>query len=149
MQKAKTDESHYNKERREKLLQAAQEFAEKIKDSPSICEVALCGSMVMDDPYPNDIDLAIVIDSLEDFPKIAKCARQISSSYHGWEVFVFKPSRTYLGRICHRRHCPTQTAYCNNENCGQTPFLGNMQGFSFDPKLFFAAPIRLFWTRGD
>lgn len=121
MQKTKLDEFHYYGKRREKFLQAAVDFAAKLKNIPTVCEVALCGSMVIEDPYPNDIDLAIVIESLEDLPQIAKCARQISSAYHGWEVFVFKPDRTYLGRICRRRQCPTQTARCDNRDCGQPP----------------------------
>lgn len=148
MQKAKINDAYYNSQRRKRLLLAAQEFAEKVKGIPGVCEVVLCGSMVTEDPYPNDVDLAIVIESLENLPKIAKCARQISSTYHGWEVFVFKPDRSYVGRICHRRDCPTQTARCENADCGQTPFLGNMQGFRFDPKLFLAPPIRLLWMRG-
>ena len=87
MQKAKFNETYYNSQRRERLLLAAREFAEKVKGIPGVCKVALCGSMVTEDPYPIDVDLAVVAESLDDLPKLARCARRISSTYHGWEVF--------------------------------------------------------------
>ncbi|MBI4487967.1 MAG: zinc-ribbon domain containing protein [Deltaproteobacteria bacterium] len=103
--------------------------------------------MVTEDLYPNDIDLAVVVGSLVDLPIIARVARQISSTYHGWEVFVFQPDRSYIGRICHRKRCPTETARCDNIDCGRVPFLGNLKDFSFNAALFFAPPIEILWCR--
>ena len=69
-------------------------FVKRPVGDKGVCEVALCGSMVTEDPYPNDVDLAIVVESLDDLPKLARCARQIISTYHGWEVFRCERCRT-------------------------------------------------------
>ena len=136
-----------DRERKERFHEAAKTFARKLAGSPGVHEVALCGSMVTEDPHPQDIDLAIVIDSFNDLPLIARAARQISSTYHGWEVFVFRPDRTYAGRLCHRRECPTQTARCDQIDCGRVPHLGNMADFEFEPMLFLSPPIEILWCR--
>jgi hypothetical protein len=141
------EQEAHDRQRKERFLESAQTFARKVASLRSIHEVALCGSMVTEDPYPQDIDIAIVIDSFSDLPLIARAARQISSTYHGWEVFVFRPDRTYAGRICHRRECPTETARCDNIDCGRVPHLGNLAEFEFDPMLFLSPPIKLLWCR--
>lgn len=135
------------RDRKERLRNAAKTFAGKVAGVKGIREVALCGSVVTADPYPNDIDIAIVIDALADLPAIARAARQISSTYHGWEVFVLRADRTYLGRICHRKQCPTQTARCDQADRGAVPHLGNLADFDFDPFLFLAPPIEILWNR--
>lgn len=140
-------EEKHNQERRHRFREAAKKFVAKAAALSSVQEVALCGSMVTEDPYPNDIDLAIVIESFADLSAIARAARQISSTYHGWEVFVFSPDRTYLGRICHRKECPTQTARCDKIDCGRTPYVGNLHDFDFDAALFLAPPIEILWRR--
>jgi len=141
------EEKHYQ-ERRLRFREAAKTFASKVASLRSVQEVALCGSMVTEDPYPNDIDLAVVVDSVADLSHIARTARQISSTYHGWEVFVFQPGRSYIGRICHRKQCPTETARCDNLDCGRIPFLGNLRDFTFDPSIFLAPPIEILCCRG-
>ncbi len=141
-------EEKHCQERRSRFREAANRFASKVAPLQSVQEVALCGSMVTEDPYPNDIDLAIVVDSLADLPIIARAARQISSTYHGWEVFVFQPGRSYIGRICHRRQCPTETARCDNIDCGRVPFLGNLGDFRFDAVIFLSPSIEILWCRG-
>jgi Probable zinc-ribbon domain len=141
------EQERNDRQRKKRLFEAAKTFARKVAGSPSIHEVALCGSMVTEDPYPQDIDIAIVADSFSDLPLIARAARQISSTYHGWEVFVFRPDRTYAGRICHRRECPTQTARCDKIDCGRVPHLGNIPNFDFDSVLFLSPPIEILWCR--
>jgi len=86
-----------------RFRQAAQSFANKARDLASVKEVVLCGSMASDDPYPQDIDLAFVLDGLHELSQLARFCRQISSVTHAWEVFVFNTDRRYLGRICHKR----------------------------------------------
>ncbi|GAJ16857.1 unnamed protein product, partial [marine sediment metagenome] len=71
------------------LRVAANEFAEKVHKLSSPLEIAIIGSVAGDDPYPNDLDLVIIIRNLEEITTIAKYARQISRHYHGWEVFLF------------------------------------------------------------
>jgi predicted nucleotidyltransferase len=89
-----------------RFTQAAQEFANKAKKLASVQEVVLCGSMAAGDPYPGDIDLAVVLSNLDELPQLARFCRQISSITHAWEVFIFNKDRKYLGRICHKRDCP-------------------------------------------
>jgi hypothetical protein len=57
------EQARNDRKRKERLFEAAKTFARKVAGSTSIHEVALCGSMVTEDPYPPDIDLAIVVDS--------------------------------------------------------------------------------------
>ena len=88
------------------LRVAANEFAEKVHKLSSLLEIAIIGSVAGDDPYPNDLDLVIIIRNLEEITTIAKYARQMSRHYHGWEVFLFDEDVSPLGRICHRKKCP-------------------------------------------
>ena len=71
----------------ELLRVAANEFAEKVHKLSSPLEIAIIGSVAGDDPYPNDLDLVIIIRDLKEIATIAKYARQMSRHYHGWEVF--------------------------------------------------------------
>ncbi len=142
-----TEQERSDRKRKERFFEAARAFASKVAGLVSIREVALCGSIVTEDPYPQDIDLAIVIDSFNDLPLIARAARQISSIYHGWEVFVFRRDRSYVGRLCHRRECPTQSARCDKIDCGRVPHVGNLADFDFDPVLFLSPPIEILWCR--
>ncbi|MBE3035854.1 MAG: hypothetical protein IMZ70_02035, partial [Candidatus Atribacteria bacterium] len=91
------------------LRVAANEFAEKVCKLSSPLEIAIIGSVAGDDPYPNDLDLVIIIRNLEEITTIAKYARQMSKHYHGWEVFLFDENVLIIGRICHRRKCPGQS----------------------------------------
>ena len=141
------EQDRHDRRRKERFLEAAKIFAHKVAGLTSVHEVVLCGSMVTEDPHPQDIDIAIVVDSFSDLPAIARAARQISSTYHGWEVFVFRPDRKYAGRICRRRECPTDTARCDQIDCGRLPHLGNLADFKFDPMLFLSPPIEILWCR--
>jgi Probable zinc-ribbon domain len=141
------EQERHDRARKERFLEAAKNFACKLAGLTSVHEVALCGSMVTEDPHPQDIDLAIVVDSFNELPLIARAARQISPTYHGWEVFVFRLDRNYAGRICHRRECPSETARCDQIDCGRVPHLGNLADFQFDPMLFLSPPIEILWCR--
>lgn len=143
------DEGHYDQQRRTRFYEAARLFAERVQLLPTVQEVVLCGSMATLDPYPLDLDLAVVVSSLEELPQIARRARQMSCYYHGWEVFVFTPDRRYLGRLCHRKDCPTTTTCCEAPDCGKIPYLGNQSGFEFNPELFLAPELKALWTRTE
>jgi len=88
------------------LKAAADEFTKKVNKLSSTLEIAIVGSVAGSDPYPDDLDLALIVDNLDELKKIAKYARQISSYYHGWEVFLFDKNLMPLGRICHCSQCP-------------------------------------------
>jgi len=128
------------------LRVAANEFAEKVHKLSSLLEIAIIGSVAGDDPYPNDLDLVIIIRNLEEITTIAKYARQMSRHYHGWEVFLFYEDVSLIGRICRRKKCPGQSVDCSVPGCGQPPHLRLHSDFDYQEKIFFNSPIDVLWT---
>jgi hypothetical protein len=128
------------------LRVAANEFAEKVRKLSSPLEIAIIGSVAGNDPYPNDLDLVIIIRNLEEITTIAKYARQMSRHYHGWEVFLFDENVSLIGRICYRRKCPGQSVDCSVPGCGQPPYLRAHSDFKYQEKIFFNSPIDVLWT---
>ena len=49
------EQERNDRKRKERLFEAAKTFARKCAGSTNVHEVALCGSMVTEDPYPQDI----------------------------------------------------------------------------------------------
>jgi len=141
------DEVKINLEKRKRPVKGVEEFVSKMRALPTVLELVLIGSLASEDPYPNDIDLAIFLKDLHDVPSIAKFARQISSRYHGWEVFVFSYDLKYFGRICHRRECPANSIDCAVSGCGEITHIQVNSEFVFNPQIFLASPFRILWTR--
>ena len=106
----------------------------------------LCGSVAGNDPYPSDLDLAIILTTFDSPEDLAKCARQMSRIAHNWDVFVFDDQLTYRGRICHRRECPGQSVDCLHPACGEVRYLKIDPDFEFDERLFFASPFEILLT---
>lgn len=130
------------------FAQAAETFTRKVQQFASVREVALTGSLAAGDPWPGDVDLALALQNLDDLAGLARAARQMSSTAHAWDVFVFGAGPAYLGRLCHRRECPARHARCDAIDCGQTPYLANLSDFRFDPLHFLGSPLRLLLQRG-
>jgi hypothetical protein len=128
------------------LRVAANEFAEKVHKLSSPLEIVIIGSVAGDNPYPNDLDLAIIIRNIEEITNIAKYARQMSRVYHGWEVFLFDEDVSIIGRICHRKKCPGQSVDCSVPGCGQPLYLRVHSDFKYQEKIFFNSPIDVLWT---
>ena len=112
----------------------------------SVLEIVIAGSVAGADPYPNDLDIAIIVDSLDELVLVSKYARQMSKYYHGWEVFLLNKSLLYLGRICHRRQCPSQSVDCCVPGCGDPPHLRIHSGFKYDEKIFLSSPFNILYT---
>ncbi|UCH88118.1 MAG: zinc-ribbon domain containing protein [Thermoplasmata archaeon] len=129
----------------EKLRLAAKEFAEKAHKLSSTLEIAVVGSVAGNDPYPDDIDMAIIIKDLNDIALLAKYARQMSSIYHNWDGFLFDKDLNYIGRICHRRECPGQSVECKVPGCGENTHIKVIDDFEFDEVKFFKSPIDVTW----
>lgn len=129
----------------EVLRVAASEFAEKVRKLSSPLEIAIVGSVAGDDPYPSDLDLVVIVCNLDDLKTIANYARQLSSHYHAWEVFLFDENLSHLGRICHRRKCPGQSIDCFTLGCGKPPHLRVHPDFKHDKNIFLSSPIDVLW----
>lgn len=128
------------------LRVAANEFAGKIYKLSSLLEIAIMGSVAGDDPYPNDLDLVIIIRNIKEITTIAKYARQMSRHYHGWEVFLFDEDVSLIGRICHRRKCPGQSVDCSVPGCGQPPHIRVHPDFEYNEEIFLTSTINVLWT---
>ncbi|MHB1377798.1 MAG: zinc-ribbon domain containing protein [Candidatus Humimicrobiaceae bacterium] len=128
------------------LREAADDFAKKSSRFSSVLEIAIVGSVAGDDPYPNDLDISLVADNLDELDQLAKCARQMSRYYHNWEVFLFNKNLLPLGRICYRRQCPSQSVDCYVPGCGNPPHLRIHPGFKYDEKIFLSSPIDILYT---
>ena len=130
----------------EVLRVAAGEFALKVGKLSSPLEIAIVGSVAGGDPYPDDLDLAIIISNTGEIATIAKYARQMSRHYHGWEVFLFDCDLSLMGRICHRRECPGQSVECYVPGCGKPPHVKANPEFEYDEKTFLTSPIDVLYT---
>ncbi|MBC8359671.1 MAG: hypothetical protein H8E54_12115 [Candidatus Aminicenantes bacterium] len=79
----------------EKLRKMAEAFVTKVKEFPEVEEVAIAGSVASDDKYARDCDLAVIMSGFSGIGDVARAARQMSSIFHGWDVFVFDSHRNY------------------------------------------------------
>ena len=125
--------------------QAARDFAGKARDIPGVLEIDLVGSVAGGDPYPNDVDLAVVLLGIDGIAALAKCARQMSRYHHAWEVFLFDIDIAFLGRVCHRKECRARSVDCRRPGCGETPHVEVGPGFEFDVMRFLSSPIEVLW----
>lgn len=132
--------------RNESYKAAAHEFAGKLRRLASPREIAIVGSVAGGDPHPNDLDVAVVVTTLDELHAIAKSARQMSRLTHAWEVFLFDEDLSPIGRVCHRRECPGTSVDCIVEGCGKPLHLRVHTGFTYDENIFFGSPIDVLWT---
>jgi len=128
------------------LREAADQFTKKASVLSSVLEIAIVGSVAGGDPNPNDLDISLVLDNLDELVQISKYARQMSRYYHNWEVFIFNKNLLPLGRICHRRQCPSQSVDCYVPGCGDPSYLRIHSGFKYDEKIFLSSPIDNLYT---
>lgn len=127
------------------LRTAAGEFFGKASKLSTVLEIAIVGSVAGNDPYPNNLDLAVIIRNLDELKTIAKYARQISSRYHDWEVFLFDEGLSMLGFVCFRKKCPVQSMDCTIKGCGKPPHLMAIPGFKYREKTFLSSPIDILY----
>jgi len=125
---------------------AAGEFAEKAQKLPGVLEVAIVGSVAGNDPYQNDLDMAVIVRKLDEITTIAKHARQMSGHYRGWDIFLFDEGLKPLGRVCHCRECPGQSTDCLAPGCGQPPHPRVYPDFEYCERVFLKSPIDVLWT---
>jgi predicted nucleotidyltransferase len=127
-----------------RLRKAAKEFAQQAEFIQSVQEVALFGSLAKGDPYPKDIDLAVIVSSLDHIPVLARAARKMGSLFHNWDVFVFNSRLNYVGRLCHRKECPCGAVECIG--CGDIPFIKHIREFKFTPEDFYTSHFEILFN---
>jgi len=128
------------------LREAAGDFTKKASMLSSVLEIAIAGSVAGGDPYPNDLDISLIVNNIEELAQISKYARQMSKYYHGWEFFLFDKNLLHLGRVCHRRQCPSRSVDCYVLGCGDPPHLRIHSGFKYDEKIFLSSPFDILYT---
>lgn len=133
-------------EKNKLLRTAAMEFAEKIQNLSTPLELTIVGSVAGNDPYPNDLDIMLILRNLDDISTIATYARQISKWYHAWDVFLFDEEIEPQGRICHRKTCPSQSIDCAIPGCGKPQHVRMIPEFEYKEELFFTSPLEVLWT---
>lgn len=135
-----------NMEKNKLLRDAAVQFAEKTQKLSTLLELAIVGSVAGNDPYPNDLDIALILHNLDEISMIATCARQISKWHHAWDIFLFDEDIKLRGRICHRKACPGQSIDCAVPGCGMPPYVRVHLGFEYKEEVFFQSPFEVLWT---
>jgi len=128
------------------LREAASDFTKKVNILKSVLEIAITGSVAGGDRYPSDLDISFIVDNLDELVQISKYARQMSRYYHSWEVFLFDKNLLYLGRVCHRKRCPSQSVDCYVPGCGEPPYLRIHSGFKYNEKTFLSSPFDVLYT---
>lgn len=134
------------RQKREAMYRAAKEFADRVRELPSVDEVVLFGSLASNDPYPDDIDLAVFLNGTDEVSTLASYARKMSSVTHAWEVLVFSNQQEHLGHICRRKECPVRSRDCFVPGCGDISFVQVLRGYTFRPKTFLSSPYRVLWS---
>jgi predicted nucleotidyltransferase len=114
--------------RREYLIAAALDFAEKFSQLAGVGQIALIGSLTTDKKNPKDADLLVTIAESVDMPQLAKLGRQLQGRAQqinaGADIFLSDSSGEYLGRTCHWKDCrPGVRMACRAMNCGRIPHL--------------------------
>lgn len=103
-----------------------------------------------------DIDLAVWVDDLTVLKSLQRArgqalnflmaAHNIGVAHHQVELFIMEPETDrYLGRLCTFGTCPKGKHDCHTPDCGQTPFLKMIDGFTLRrDALLPAKTIRLY-----
>lgn len=133
-------------EKNKLLRTAATQFAEKTQKLSTPLELAIVGSVAGNDPYPNDLDIALILRTLDDISTIATYARQIGKWHHAWDIFLFGWNLKLQGEICHRKVCPGQSIDCAVPGCGMPPHVRIRSGFEYKEEIFFHSPFEVLWT---
>lgn len=63
-----------------------------------------------------------------------------------WDVFLFNENFKTIGRLCHRRECPSTSVDCSVPGCGETPHIRMHPDFEYNEMTFFSSPIDVLWT---
>lgn len=135
------------KEKEELIEQSINKFVELVSKIDGIIEIALFGSLATGKKrIAKDIDLMVFIEDMDCIDKLATCHRKVLGQYHSSpDVFVFTKDKHFLGNVCHRRECPSQSVDCQVLDCGNIKYLEKRQGFTFNERSIFKNKPRVLW----
>lgn len=131
------------------LLAEARAFIEAATKLPGVSRIALIGSLVTDNEWPNDVDLLVTIEDEADLTRLAKLSRRLRGHVQahglGADVFLADPRNRYLGRTCLWKECrPGIRVACDALNCGEREYLhDDLQVIGLSDELVAAPPIEL------
>jgi predicted nucleotidyltransferase len=111
-------------ERKKQIQLAVDKFTSLVRDVDGVIEVALFGSAASDKPNPQDFDLMVFIENVNERKK-------------------------YLGRICQRSVCPTSSVECYIKDCGKIQYLKQLDRFVFDEKKAFKIRPVVIWENPE
>ena len=134
-------------ESKKRYFDAVKIFSDKIYCFQNVLECGIIGSLASDDPYPQNINIYLVINFFENIDAIAKAARQISSTFHDWSVFVLSEKFEFCGFLCQRKKCPAKSIECSDNDCGKIELIRKSKNFKFDKELFLTSPRIILFTR--
>jgi len=136
--------------RRERIDNSINMFKELVSNIESVIEIALFGSLTAEKKIAKDIDLMVFVENTHCIDKLAGCHRQVLGRYHSSpDVFVFTKDRYFLGNICHRKECPSQSVECRVEGCGKIKYIAQRPGFVFQEHKVFKNKPRILWLNPD
>ena len=112
-----------------------------------LIEIALLGSLATSKKrIAKDIDLMVFTENTDCIDKLAMCHRKVLGKFHSSpDVFVFTKDRQFLGNVCHRRECPSQSVDCQVHGCGEIKYIEKRQGFTFNERNIFKNKPRVLW----
>ncbi|GIV15230.1 MAG: hypothetical protein KatS3mg022_0665 [Armatimonadota bacterium] len=93
-----TDDRHRRVAHGARTTERVPPFAPPGRTFEGICrEVVLFGSLASEKPSPDDIDLAVFLNSTQETSTLARYACKMSSVTHAWGCFCLATSRSILG----------------------------------------------------
>jgi len=95
---------------------------------------------------PGDLDLAVWLSSTKNFHHMRRLRAKIVADRNSKKtklseerihIHIFDVATSeYLGRLCAQGRCPSNNPTCQNEGCGQPPFVKPFSELSLDPEAF-------------
>jgi cupin 2 domain-containing protein len=151
-------------------INVATKLAKRLIEFPEVERIVLFGSLAkppfrrrykyksrMCFHYPNDIDLALWLSSLDNLGAMRRVLATLVPSVFkktpgicegAMELFVFDShSSKYLGRVCHSKQCPRNDLECMCEWCGKPPHLKIEHDFVLHPDAISRINSQLLFER--
>jgi len=120
------------KKKQEEIHKSIEVFTEGSSRIEGILEIGLFGSITTTKrKLVRDIDFYVIIENTDCIDSLAKLYRKVYGTYHqSLDVSIFTKDKKFLGNICFRKECPTNSIDCQVPDCGKTKYIRRF--FKFD-----------------